>query len=160
MITAISNANGNNSNFSLVKQRVNKNFINNVNNSKQSNQVSFAANPLAIIKGESKLTRLVDVTSDIIANSFRKLTGHNELPFSKKPLIAADKGPVNKIVFGPDGLPVPDLTEGGVVHEIGNATADAFSTISDTADNISKIANAADKKSIIGDVLDFLDTIF
>lgn len=111
MITPISNFKGKNSKVNSAKQGIVSNFANAENNYlKQANQISFTANPLNLIKRESKLVitsedllveagsnlskkiaRIAAETADSAKNLFIKLKGQDDLPFVEKPLVAKAK---------------------------------------------------------------------
>src|SRR5574344_2115760 len=111
MITPISNFKVKNSKVNSAKQGIVSNFANAENNYlKQANQISFTANPLNLIKRESKLVitsedllveagsnlskkiaRIAAETADSAKNLFIKLKGQDDLPFVEKPLVAKAK---------------------------------------------------------------------
>lgn len=84
MITAISSFNGNTSKVNLTNQN-------------QTAPIAFTGNPVelgkGLLKNESKLggkiTKFVKESTEFVRESFKKTTIKNELPITKKPVLAA-----------------------------------------------------------------------
>lgn len=120
-----------------------------------ANNVAFKGNPLKLIKDEVR-----------IGGKIKNIITKNELPIAKKPLIAANKGTPDKLVFGPDGLPVPDLIEGGFVHEVSSNALDAASTkaaltgvLSETSHSFDAVTGGIDALTAKADIIDTVTTV-
>ena len=154
MITAISNFKENNSKSTSIKQLkdspiYSKQLMDNFAKSKQANQISFKGNLTKVgenLLGDAgsnlgkKLARLLEETVGSARSALRKLKGQDDLPFTKKPLIApgTSRDTVNEALSL--GIPVP-------------AEVQAHPTVSNTTYIDSEIGR---KKKAIKDAADKL----